>query len=66
MCCWRLIPKENPKDDLRGKRKAVLVGYAGSKHVGQTVPGAQPLTLGLSGLGGAMVRFHPIVGRGGP
>jgi hypothetical protein len=64
MCYWRLIPKETPKADLGGKRRAVFGGYARSARSGSTLEVSQRLTFGLSSVGGALVRFLPIVGWG--
>ena len=59
----RLIPKqEPPKDDLGGKRKAVFVAVCRVKAVGQTVQGIPTGDFGLSGFGGASIRYQPMVG----
>jgi hypothetical protein len=45
--------KETPKDNLGGKRKAVFGGYAGWSQLGLSFEASQPVTLDLSGFGGA-------------
>src|SRR5271157_3291059 len=57
-----LINKNPPRMTSGGKRKAVFVGYAGSRQLGSPFQASQPVTLGLSGFGGASILCQPMVG----
>ena len=45
-----------------GNGKPFFGGYAGSRQLGRPFKAPQPVTLGLSGFGGASIRFQPMVG----
>ena len=55
--------KENPpRMTSGGNGKPFFWGYAGSEQLGRPFKAPQPVTLGLTGFGGASVRLPPILG----
>jgi hypothetical protein len=53
--------KQTPRADL-GDTESRFGGVCRVKVVGLAVPGSQPVTLGLLGFGGAMIRVQPLIG----
>jgi hypothetical protein len=54
--------EKTPKVSSGETEEPFLCGYAGLKQLGLSFEASQPMTLGLSGFGGAQVHLRPLLG----